>query len=424
MTTLKTRIADGMVVAMAAYGCLGPTGCDVDVCFLDGPESCYQLGPDDRAVAFVDPQSYTRLLHWRDLGRPRFGCVVDEFTRLFENRPDCLVIVLDFEASFVTHQRLFFERGYDLCNPEGTRIVPTETLTEVLDVFFALPSAPSGAFNWSYRRFERGVGISLLDPFPRGPSTLRGYVFLPRKEDLVAGRFLHEFCHFWAAHLDGPRDLATQVNHSRSHWGYTSVGGMLGGWAPGSLVRVDEGVYQADVAPAGKAVNKRPFAPLELYLMGLIGPEEVPPIDVAVDVKRLGKTEDRQDLFSASAIKTVTIEQIVAANGPREPSVEHSRKNFKLALVILTDHPLTCEEWGFYMRAVEFMSAPEERSLNEAFPEEMYPAHNISWKISSDLCQNEMGDEQNADLPFVNFFTATGGKGTIEFVELVQRAGE
>lgn len=196
----------------------------------------------------------------------------------------------------------------------------------------------------------------------------------------------------------------------REDW---SVGGVLGGWLPGLLVSTGEGVYEADVAPAGRASGKWPYAPLELYLMGLAGPEEVPPIEVAVAVKRL-----RSDIFSASAIETVTIEQIIEANGPRLPAVEDSPKHFKLALVVLTDHELSDAQWDFYERAMDFLAAPEERLLNDAFPAELYPAH---FRVWTSPAGDEPAENNTTDLPFLNFYTATGGRGTMEFVTLVPK---
>ena len=95
------RIASGALLYMAACACLGTLGCGadiVDACFLDSPESSYQLAPSGRAVAFSDPASYDHIVYRPDIPGPLFRCVLDEFTRLFNNQPDSLVIVFDFET--------------------------------------------------------------------------------------------------------------------------------------------------------------------------------------------------------------------------------------------------------------------------------------------------------------------------------------
>ena len=418
------RTASGALFYVAVCGCLGTAGCGADIidaCFLDSPGSSYQLAPSGRAVAFSDPASYGHIVYRPDSPGPLFGCVLDEFTRLFKNQPDSLVIVLDFESLMVTLERALHEAGLGRLGDAESEELTSEQLlafVEATSVIRRTPIPTVGSFTWTFRRFETGVGQGLLQPFPAGPPTLHGYVFLGRKEQLVAGTFLHEFCHHWAARLVAPRVFAEQTVPALGHWGYSSVGGVLGGWLPGSLVSTGEGVYEAKVAPAGRATGKSPYAPLELYLMGLAGPEEVPPIEVAVGVKRLGRSDDFKDIFSASAIETVTIEQIIEANGPRLPAVEDSPKHFKLALVVLTDHELSDAQWDFYERAMDFMAAPEERLLNEAFPAELYSAHLRAW---TGLAGDELAENNTEDLPFLNFYAATGGRGTMEFVTLVPK---
>lgn len=349
-------------LALIASCCFGVTSCNLteNVCFLESPESAYQLAPSARAVAFVNPAEYGRILDGSAGLKPRMDCVVEEFTRLFENQPDSIVIVLDLEDWMVTRSRLFLEHGIDQFQfifedtsglSEDERRVRAERWIEVSDAvreaMSGVPFPPTAAYNGVLRIPDAGVGSKWLDLFPSGPPTLRGHVLLPTREDLVSGRFLHEFCHNWAAYLDGPPVLTAQIDTFGSHWGYTSVGGLLGGWEPGSLASVGDGLYRVRAFPAGRAINKWPYAPLELYLMGLAGPAEVPAIQVAVNVEHRDRTDDYEDVFSASAIETVTIEQILAANGPRVPGVEDAPKRFKLALIILSDHELSDAEWDF-----------------------------------------------------------------------------
>ncbi len=109
------RIAIGALLHMAACGCLGTVGCGfdvVDACFLDSsPESSYQLAPSGRALAFSDAASCDHIVYRPDIPNPLFRCVLDEFTRLFKNQPDSLVIVFDFENLLVTLERAFQEAG-------------------------------------------------------------------------------------------------------------------------------------------------------------------------------------------------------------------------------------------------------------------------------------------------------------------------
>jgi len=230
-------------------------------------------------------------------------------------------------------------------------------------------------------------------------------VFLPTKEQLVAGRFLHEFAHFWGGGLAGPPALKAQLDRYKGHWGFSSVGGLLGGWYPGSLAPRGEGLFHADVKPAGRGVNRSAYAPLELYLMGLAGPDEVPPIQVAVGVERLGETEQGLDVFAAERFETVTIAEIIEANGERVPSFADAPKEYHVALVVLTDHRLSDSEWDFYERAMDFLEGPEHEQLLDVFLPEQYPGQHEVWEAFSGL----------SEAPYLNFAGTTGDRGKLRF---------
>ena len=68
---------------------------------------------------------------------------------------------------------------------------------------------------------------------------------------------------------------------SGGHAGDSNLGGILGGWKPNSLRYLSDGTYQIEhtnngaIAERGWAKNFLPYSNFELYLMGLIGPDEV-----------------------------------------------------------------------------------------------------------------------------------------------------
>src|SRR5205823_5353661 len=82
---------------------------------------------------------------------------------------------------------------------------------------------------------------------------------------------------------------------------------------PGTLVSLGGNKYDADgyfgsafgtVANGGNAV---PYAPLELYLMGLVDKSAVAPIQVAVNGSFASQADASNGIFSADSIKTVSI---------------------------------------------------------------------------------------------------------------------
>ncbi len=388
-------------------------GCDnsiISLCFVDNDDDV-QISPSGRAVSFTNPKSYEAILNAPTGVRPALECVVDEFLLRFDSRPEAIVFTLDFEDRIVTRARLLAERGFEWF-PDDTEMSEDEflrygtALNEVRQILDGLPDPPALAFTARFRRLERGTGTSSV----KGcswlcPEYLRGYVFLPTKEQLVAGRFLHEFGHFWGGGLAGPPALKAQLDRYRGHWGFSSVGGLLGGWEPGSLAPQGEGLFHADVAPAGRGVNRFAYAPLELYLMGLAGPDEVPPIQVAVGVERFGETEEGLDVFRAERLETVTIAEIIEGNGERVPSFADAPKEFHVALVVLTDHRLSDSEWDFYERAMDFLEGAEDERLLDVFLREQYPGQHEVWETFSGLSES----------PYLNFAGATGGRGRLRF---------
>ena len=159
---------------------------------------------------------------------------------------------------------------------------------------------------------------------------------------ILHSSYPHEILHNWGNGL-----IKTEVG---SHWGYSNVGGQLGGWQPNSLVTLDDGTYQTrgplntdgwgSYANGGNSV---PYSNLELYIMGLIGADEVGhDIKIAQDFNWV---DSSNGIFEASSITTKTMDQIIAEKGPREPSHLNSQKNFRAMYAVVSEVPLTREEW-------------------------------------------------------------------------------
>ena len=171
---------------------------------------------------------------------------------------------------------------------------------------------------------------------------LKSFIFLTAVEVLKYGPGTHEVMHAWAA---------PEMFGAGGHSGYSNLGGILGGWKPNTLKVLEDGNYQIDfaeggsseIAPNGWAAPIMPYSNFELYLAGLISPEEVGhDIKQAPGLRWIGKDNG---IFSASAIETTTIEEFIAKNGPRVPSHLESQKAFEALYVVITEKPITKEEW-------------------------------------------------------------------------------
>ena len=241
-----------------------------------------------------------------------------------------------------------------------------EQFREVFDFIIFIGEANTLPEEAQYAGVSTGSVLSLLH--------------LPEADGLVNGPSLHEIMHRWGNYLES---VQTGVN---GHWGFSSVGGLLGGWAPGTLQSLGGGRYSAGLAAGrvgfgtgGYASNGLRYAPLELYLMGLIPLREVPDIQIARDASFTAN-----GIFTASSIATVTGAQIVAIDGPRVPDHTVSQRDFHALFVVVTKAPLNNPGWARYdQQAVEF-----GRAAND-------------------------GDDFNS-----NFWEATGGRARMDFSHL------
>ncbi|MDE0109166.1 MAG: leucine-rich repeat domain-containing protein [Bryobacterales bacterium] len=232
-----------------------------------------------------------------------------------------------------------------------------------------------------------GTGRDLLFRRHYGSSgKLRGVVQFPYNQGLRRGPALHEFQHAWANY--------TVPTASPSHWGFSSANGQLGGFDGADLVDLGGGQYSAGsfgtIANGGNSV---PYSPIELYFGGFVAAEQVPDLWVATDGRwvvvdrRRVETEAGHPLFSASEVRDVTVEEIIAEFGTRVPGQEASQKEFRAAVILLTDadHPAT--------------------------PSQL---EDLSQTVSAFSTNGDDGSSR------YNFFEATGGRASMEMGELSQ----
>jgi hypothetical protein len=79
------------------------------------------------------------------------------------------------------------------------------------------------------------------------------------------------------------------------------------------------------------------YSYLDLYLMGLISAAEVPDFFILKNLVSVGKDANGHPIFNAERTK-VTIQDVIAAAGPRIPDVDHSQRNFNTGIVVVVEH--------------------------------------------------------------------------------------
>lgn len=79
------------------------------------------------------------------------------------------------------------------------------------------------------------------------------------------------------------------------------------------------------------------YSYLDLYLMGLISPAEVPDFFILRNLTPVGKDANGHPIFKADRTK-VTIQDVIANEGPRLPDFNHSQRKFNTGMVVVVEH--------------------------------------------------------------------------------------
>jgi hypothetical protein len=180
-------------------------------------------------------------------------------------------------------------------------------------------------------------------------------LYLPNYLALTNGPSLHELMHRWGNYI-------VDVAEAPGHWGFSNVGGQLGGFTDGTLEDLGDGTFSAANATGGRfwpnsnGGNVIPYAPLELYLMGLLPPEAVPPLSFAMNPSWL---DDAHGVFRTDGFVTLTASELAATWGPRVPDSGFSQKRFRTLIVLVTspDEAVDYAEWS--ARVADFVAERE-----------------------------------------------------------------
>jgi hypothetical protein len=256
--------------------------------------------------------------------------------------------------------------GYDAKNPDGTvnsgprKAIATEFFRthkdeyDFLVVFsnFDFPMPDDGhakAFYLGVKNDTRNIGITEFNYAQAFGSTnekLQGMIDMGNLGGLATDPMdpkfnetlyilSHELMHRWGAHAkfkntDGSISTAL-LGKDQDHWSFLldSGGSLLYGnrWQNNG-----NGTFTS-LAPQNEM---KLYSPLDLYLMGMIEKSKVPPM-LLIDSPGIdpGRLPEAGVTISGTA-RTVTIDDIIAALGPRDPGASTSQKAFKTAFIYIT----------------------------------------------------------------------------------------
>lgn len=206
-----------------------------------------------------------------------------------------------------------------------------------------------------------GTGIT------RGSANTRYPAAAPRLKGVVGvnlsdggnGPTLHETLHYWSMFLDRQFGFGRDRDQNfGAHWGVAGVHGQHGGFDPATLrcnnppsasppacVPDADGVTRVSVATFGPNANggdSRPYAPIELYLMGLIPRAEVGGPFTVLDGAHYVSTDaaTRRMTFEITGTHTVSISEIIAVHGER-PAATPEQRAFRGAFVVFSAAPVS-----------------------------------------------------------------------------------
>jgi len=165
----------------------------------------------------------------------------------------------------------------------------------------------------------------------------------PAPYNYAVGHLGHEFGHRWSAYV------TARVN------GRTIRLGPWPHWAPGLQTRVafpyslpleastfggaawaenPDGTFTQ--AREGYFVPASGYSPLDLYLMGLMSAAEVPDFFLLDNLVQIGSDATGRPVFKADK-QTITIRDVIAAEGPRLPETDRSQRAFNTGIVVMVE---------------------------------------------------------------------------------------
>ena len=270
------------------------------------------------------------------------------------------ITVIDFAGNY---DRSFDNKG----NVEPRAVVAREFYRNHADEYdflvvfttFEFNSGDALALHWGIQNQVQGIGLPQYDFSQAFGSNgkLQGYIDMAALSRYVTDPLNpefetvltvlgHEVLHQWSGRVHFDQGLGSDhslVGRGGAHWS-----NLLD--TDGSVLYGHDWRNNGDGSFTSNARQKF-FSPLDLYLAGLYGADEVQPLTL---INNAGINPDftpsegmlvHGPTISGSA-RTVTIEDIIAAEGPRIPAVDVAQKQFRFGFVLLAgaDEPVNAAQ--------------------------------------------------------------------------------
>jgi cysteine-rich repeat protein len=218
----------------------------------------------------------------------------------------------------------------------------------------------------------RLLGLDVLDAYNRG---------------LLSKIVTHETLHQWADYLSSA--LGVSAPDGIHFDPRSSAGSLIGGfrWIDGG-----DGTFVLDCTEGTSGAHRA--APIDRYLMGLVGPDAVEPLRTYASTSP--SPVARCGAVIADVVRTTTIDDIVALHGPRTPGPEASQRAFALAFVAESHaRLLDANELAFYDALAAHYTAPVPAEAPDPYhgsaewaPVTRFFAPGVAWRSDVLVCGN------------------------------------
>lgn len=209
---------------------------------------------------------------------------------------------------------------------------------------FPLPDEAVAVYG-AVKNDVRGIGLDPLDnsSFFGSSGSLQGIIDMGNLARLASdplspdfsttmGTLSHELLHRWGAHVRYQTDQGVLrsdlLGRDGSHWSFLLDS--KGSLEYGNSWR-DNGNGTFTTLPGRKY-----FSPLDLYLMGVLDKSAVPPMLLIANPDVDPRQVSQAGVTIGGRADTVSIAQIIAAEGERIPDYHDSQKSFRIGCILLT----------------------------------------------------------------------------------------
>ncbi len=202
--------------------------------------------------------------------------------------------------------------------------------------------------------------------------------------------------------------------------------GTLRGFDRNDLIDLGGRRYAAgqDWRPNENGGNRLPYSPIELYLAGYVAPETVPDLWVAADGQWLVEdgtrvhTKDGEPVFTAADVIELTIDDIVAENGMRDPGTGAAQSAFRGAIVLLVGErqPLFSDDLAIVSKHARIFAHPGAADYHYCGyrdPGDPYTYIRACGGFPNDAWRGLQPTYGDAGIRLYNYYEATGGNGMI-----------